>query len=144
MSPSFTTTATLPSKTAKLGPQQIDLDPSFVITDIPQHRHYHWVVEEMWAAPDGVSPALSPDVEASWFAHPRSQFERRSFVVNGQIEGPLIEANRGDTIHVTVENRLHTGTAFHWHGLAQNGSVWADGPSGQWHKLISSKRNRQD
>lgn len=100
------------------------------------------------------------------------------WVVNGQIEGPLIEANQGessfrvarrslhssvaepgslsrdftgDTINVHVKNNLMNGTAIHWHvsttarlsflpfvadspslpqGIAQNGTVWADGPNG--------------
>lgn len=50
-------TAAAPTKTAVLGPQQIDLDPHFEITDKAQDRHFYWTIEEMWAAPDGVSHA---------------------------------------------------------------------------------------
>lgn len=55
------------------------------------------------------------------------------FVVNGQAEGPLIEANKGipplpllrffadfffwkgDTLVVNVQNNLNTGVTLHWH-----------------------------
>jgi hypothetical protein len=58
---------------------------------------------------------------------------------------------KGDTVNVHVKNNLMNGTAIHWHvrvlpsrfflsaltrlpsppqGIAQNGSVWSDGPNG--------------
>ena len=51
-------------------------------------------------------------------------------LVNGQFPGPMIEANWGDTINVTVNNAIESatedgisydteGTALHWHGLLQ-------------------------
>ena len=46
---------------------------------------------------------------------------------------PLIEANWGDTISVTVNNNISgpaEGTAMHWHGLQQQGTEWADGVPG--------------
>ncbi|KAM0750907.1 hypothetical protein T439DRAFT_314292 [Meredithblackwellia eburnea MCA 4105] len=55
---------------------------------------------------------------------------RPMFVVNGQAEGPLIEANQGDTMQIRVTNNLDTGVAIHWHGMAQNRTGWADGPNG--------------
>lgn len=46
---------------------------------------------------------------------------------------PLIEANWGDTIQVTVNNNISgpaEGTAMHWHGINQQGTEWADGVPG--------------
>lgn len=54
-------------------------------------------------------------------------------LVNGVFPGPLIEANWGDTIQVTVHNRItgpEEGTALHWHGLLQKTSQWFDGVPG--------------
>ncbi|KAG9233290.1 multicopper oxidase-domain-containing protein [Amylocarpus encephaloides] len=57
-------------------------------------------------------------------------FTREFLVINGQFPGPLIEANWGDTIQVTVHNQLSNpeeGTALHWHGILQKTSQWMDG-----------------
>lgn len=46
-------------------------------------------------------------------------------VINGQFPGPLIEANWGDTIQVTVHNEITgppEGVALHWHGILQKTS----------------------
>ncbi|EXU94634.1 multicopper oxidase [Metarhizium robertsii] len=51
-------------------------------------------------------------------------------LVNGQFPGPLIEANWGDTIQVTVHNNIfgpEEGVSFHWHGLPQRNKPWEDG-----------------
>ncbi|KAL2021622.1 hypothetical protein VTK56DRAFT_6975 [Thermocarpiscus australiensis] len=52
-------------------------------------------------------------------------YQKNSILINGQFPGPLIEANWGDTIQVTVRNGLkdpEEGTSIHWHGLLQNNS----------------------
>ncbi len=36
---------------------------------------------------------------------------------NGQVPGPLIEANVGDTLIVHLNNELPVGTSIHWHGV---------------------------
>ena len=51
-------------------------------------------------------------------------------MINGQIPGPAIEANWGDTIQVTVTNNItgpEEGTSLHWHGLLQKETPWFDG-----------------
>lgn len=54
-----------------------------------------------------------------------------SFLINGQSPGPLIECNWGDTVQITVKNSLqNNGTAIHWHGVRQWGTVSADGVPG--------------
>ncbi|KAL8924910.1 MAG: hypothetical protein Q9208_003793 [Pyrenodesmia sp. 3 TL-2023] len=57
-------------------------------------------------------------------------YEKESLLINGQYPGPLIEANWGDTIQVTVHNAITDppeGTTLHWHGQRQHNSEWSDG-----------------
>ncbi|KAM0747812.1 hypothetical protein T439DRAFT_273200, partial [Meredithblackwellia eburnea MCA 4105] len=77
-------------------PTQMALSKSFSINDKKKTRVYDFVIDARLGAPDG--------------------FERRMFVINGQSEGPLIEANQaGDTLHIKVTNNLNTGITLHWH-----------------------------
>lgn len=57
-------------------------------------------------------------------------YEQELFLINGQFPGPLIECNWGDSIQVTVHNKLDEGTSLHWHGLLQKESPWMDGVPG--------------
>ncbi|KAF2436984.1 laccase-1 precursor [Tothia fuscella] len=53
---------------------------------------------------------------------------KNGLVVNGGFPGPLIEANWGDWIEVSVTNNLpDEGTSLHWHGLLQADTPWFDG-----------------
>ncbi|EQL01739.1 ascorbase and Cu-oxidase [Ophiocordyceps sinensis CO18] len=57
-------------------------------------------------------------------------YQRDALLVNGAFPGPLIEANWGDTIQVTVRNNINNmqeGVALHWHGFLQKGKPWEDG-----------------
>jgi FtsP/CotA-like multicopper oxidase with cupredoxin domain len=58
---------------------------------------------------------------------------RSMLLINGAFPGPLIEANWGDTINITVFNSINDatidgefadaeGTSLHWHGLLQQGT----------------------
>jgi FtsP/CotA-like multicopper oxidase with cupredoxin domain len=48
--------------------------------------------------------------------------------VNGQLPGPTIEANWGDTVVVTVHNQMqNNGTSIHFHGLRQLNNSEYDG-----------------
>lgn len=52
-------------------------------------------------------------------------------LVNGDIIGPTIHAQWGDTISVRVINNLETnGTSIHWHGFRQVGTNLHDGVNG--------------
>ncbi|XP_062181002.1 L-ascorbate oxidase-like [Phragmites australis] len=58
-------------------------------------------------------------------------FEKLAVTINGESPGPTIRATQGDTIVVTVHNKLETeNTGIHWHGIRQIGSPWADGTVG--------------
>jgi hypothetical protein len=77
-------------------------------------RKYHFEIAYGTIAPDGVT--------------------RNGLLVNGQFPGPLIEANWGDWIEVTVQNSLPESsgddgepTAMHWHGLLQQETPYFDG-----------------
>ncbi|GKT70477.1 multicopper oxidase [Colletotrichum tofieldiae] len=76
-------------------------------------RKYEWTIQRAVLAPDG--------------------FEQTLLTVNGQFPGPLLEANWGDTVEVTVHNNItgpEEGTAMHWHGIHQQGTGLMDGVSG--------------
>ncbi|KAJ3703319.1 hypothetical protein LUZ61_007024 [Rhynchospora tenuis] len=49
--------------------------------------------------------------------------------VNGKFPGPKIVAREGDRIVVHVINHLKHNVTFHWHGVRQLQSQWADGPA---------------
>ena len=52
----------------------------------------------------------------------------RAWGYNGSTPGPEIRAREGDTIRVTLVNRLPTGTTIHWHGMDVPPEM--DGPAG--------------
>ncbi|KAK1751373.1 laccase-2 [Echria macrotheca] len=73
-------------------------------------RRYNFKISRQKIAPDG--------------------YQKSGILINGQFPGPLIEANWGDTIVVTVKNDIkkpEEGTALHWHGLIQKNTPWEDG-----------------
>ncbi|KAK5193701.1 hypothetical protein LTR99_006070 [Exophiala xenobiotica] len=54
-----------------------------------------------------------------------------ALTVNGQVPGPVIEANWGDMVEVTVINNLKdNATSIHWHGVRQEGTNDQDGVPG--------------
>ncbi|KAK4983266.1 hypothetical protein LTR66_008889 [Elasticomyces elasticus] len=109
--PAFLTNNPLPqgypwgSKTALNANPYVD-SPDTGIT-----RHYDLVIAKGTIAPDGV--------------------EMTGITCNGQFPCPLIEANWGDWIEVTVTNNIPTeGTSVHWHGFLQQQTPWMDGVPG--------------
>ncbi|KAF2842542.1 multicopper oxidase [Patellaria atrata CBS 101060] len=54
---------------------------------------------------------------------------RYAVLINGQMPGPLIEADWGDTVRVHLTNNLQDqqGTGLHFHGIVQRGSFESDG-----------------
>ena len=60
--------------------------------------------------------------------------------INNEFPGPLIEANWGDWISVTVTNEIWDpgeGLTMHWHGLDQRGTPWMDGVAALSHCPIA-------
>lgn len=88
-----------------------DAKPGSDIPDTGKTRYYDLTVSRSIKAPDG--------------------YQKNVILVNDQFPGPLIEANWGDTISVTVTNNItdngKEGLSLHWHGQPQRESPWADG-----------------
>ncbi|KAF5677530.1 laccase [Fusarium heterosporum] len=85
-------------------------------------RRYDFTISRDLIAPDG--------------------YELSTILVNGQFPGPLIEANWGDTVQVTVRNELEDeGVSLHWHGILQKSSPWEDGVPGVTQCPIPPKRS---
>ncbi|CAG8492805.1 9033_t:CDS:2 [Dentiscutata erythropus] len=76
-------------------------------TNSPTTRKYTFKLSQTTWAPDGYSSAVS--------------------LVNSQYPGPILQAYKGDTFSITVENDLPVETSFHWHGMFQRGTSWFDG-----------------
>ncbi|KAG6906633.1 hypothetical protein DXG01_012849 [Tephrocybe rancida] len=62
-------------------------------------------------------------------------FTRTGILVNGAFPGTLIQAQKTDTLHITVNDQLtditmRQSTSVHWHGLFQFKTASEDGPSG--------------
>ncbi|KAL9048731.1 MAG: hypothetical protein Q9162_007571 [Coniocarpon cinnabarinum] len=75
-------------------------------------RSYNFELAECDFAPDGVTTT-------------------KVLCINGQFPGPLIEANYGDNISVTLTNSLKDqGTSMHWHGFLQTNANAQDGVPG--------------
>ncbi|CCE85685.1 Piso0_005306 [Millerozyma farinosa CBS 7064] len=55
---------------------------------------------------------------------------KSTFLINGTSPGPLIEADEGDWINVTVVNKLSVATSIHFHGIMQRGTPFSDGVPG--------------
>lgn len=54
-----------------------------------------------------------------------------ALAINGQVPGPVIEANWGDDVEVTFINKLQdNGTAIHFHGVRQEATNDQDGVPG--------------
>uniref|UniRef100_A0A0E0DSG3 Laccase n=1 Tax=Oryza meridionalis TaxID=40149 RepID=A0A0E0DSG3_9ORYZ len=49
--------------------------------------------------------------------------------VNGQFPGPKLVVREGDTLVIRVINNINNNVSFHWHGIRQVRSGWADGPA---------------
>ncbi|KAH8433918.1 uncharacterized protein LDX57_011554 [Aspergillus melleus] len=76
-------------------------------------RYYNFTISRGDTAPDG--------------------YAKSGLLINGQFPGPMIEANWGDMIEVTVWNRIESveeGLSLHWHGLTQKKTPWEDGVPG--------------
>ncbi|KAJ7720366.1 laccase [Mycena maculata] len=84
------------------------------------------------------SPELHPDGEAELVRYLElmlNEDEGRlvtSLLVNGQVPGPLIVANKSDELNLNVIDQLTNetmllSTSIHWHGFFETNNSWADG-----------------
>ncbi|KAL4780318.1 Cupredoxin [Aspergillus varians] len=88
----------------------IDTNYHDIIPDTGVTREYWLEIDEIIAAPDGVS--------------------RPAMAINGTIPGPTLYADWGDEVVIHVRNLLHetlNGTSIHWHGIRQQNNNQNDG-----------------
>ncbi|TXT15210.1 uncharacterized protein COLE_01403 [Cutaneotrichosporon oleaginosum] len=100
----------LPSQAYWTSDSVFKVDGGSFISSWPTTRRYSFTISKSRGAPDG--------------------FHRMMYTINNQFPGPKIEANQGDTLEITVTNRLDIPQALHWHGMRQIGTGWADGVPG--------------
>ncbi|KAI9867570.1 MAG: hypothetical protein M1813_008369 [Trichoglossum hirsutum] len=80
--------------------------------------------------PQGIQRNYSFDVSDYWINGDGMNFTEAK-VFNEQYPGPYIQACWGDTVTVTVTNRLrYNGTSIHWHGIRQWNTMQNDGVNG--------------
>ncbi|KDN72372.1 putative multicopper oxidase [Colletotrichum sublineola] len=83
-----------------------------------------------------VTCILAKTIELDWsvgwvLANPDGAFDKPTIGVNGRWPLPLIEADKGDRLVLTVHNHLgNASTSLHFHGLFQNGTNHMDGAAG--------------
>ncbi len=75
---------------------------------------------------------VSYNWDITWVnANPDGQFARPVIGIGGQWPCPKIEATVGDTVQVTINNKLgNETTGLHFHGINQIDTDAMDGPSG--------------
>ncbi|KAI5919594.1 probing oxygen channels in Melanocarpus Albomyces laccase [Camillea tinctor] len=62
---------------------------------------------------------------------PDGRIRDKAMLINNQFPGPTLVADWGDTLKITVTNKLRTnGTSIHWHGIRQLGTNIHDGANG--------------
>jgi FtsP/CotA-like multicopper oxidase with cupredoxin domain len=97
------------------------------MTDHQHHHHQHSASSGAAVAHAQARVAATPDPgrtvvhleldarEVDWSFTPQSR--TRAWGFNGQVPGPVIQAEVGDVLEVQFTNRLPEPTAIHWHGL---------------------------
>ncbi|KAK6222654.1 hypothetical protein LQW54_000835 [Pestalotiopsis sp. IQ-011] len=88
-------------------------NPYYSAPDTGMTRTYDWTITRDYIQPDGYNKSV--------------------ILINGQFPGPLLEANWGDWIEVTVTNQIEgvdEGTTIHWHGMLQEQTPFMDGTPG--------------
>ncbi|KAI1637751.1 probing oxygen channels in Melanocarpus Albomyces laccase [Biscogniauxia mediterranea] len=62
---------------------------------------------------------------------PDGRVKEKVMLINNQFPGPTLVADWGDTLEITVTNKLRTnGTSIHWHGIRQLKTNIQDGANG--------------
>jgi len=90
-----------------------DYEANFPATGVV--RNYNFVITEV----------------DNWVNPREGGTKRKAMLINGQFPGPNIVADWGDTVRVTVTNRLRiNGTSIHWHGVRMLNNNVNDGTNG--------------
>ncbi|CAL8133004.1 unnamed protein product [Orchesella dallaii] len=78
------------------------------------------------------SKVVKQTMEVYYFSgSPDGVYKEKILGINGKFPGPTIEADVGDTVEVTLINKIQDrqNTTLHWHGMHQRGSLFEDGTS---------------
>jgi len=84
--------------------------------------------------PDGTKEFLLTASIEKWEVEPGKFVD--AWTYNGQVPGPQIRVDVGDTVRVVVDNQLPMGTDVHWHGIATPNNM--DGVAPLTQALIKS------
>jgi FtsP/CotA-like multicopper oxidase with cupredoxin domain len=81
-----------------------------------KHTAFSSAFESQQPAPGGTVVTVTLEArEIDWEFVPG--VKTRAWGYNGQIPGPVLEANVGDVLEVQLTNNLAEPTTIHWHGL---------------------------
>jgi iron transport multicopper oxidase len=83
-----------------------------------------------WLVNFASAATLTYNWDITWVeANPDNRLKRPVVGINKQWPCPTISGNIGDTVVVTINNKLgNETTSLHWHGLYQVGNNAQDGP----------------
>jgi FtsP/CotA-like multicopper oxidase with cupredoxin domain len=113
--PKFSNSLQVVSREALISVTELDLKTHFGVSAEPTVRVFVFNIIQALSNPDG--------------------FQKPMILVDGgngpQAPGPLIEANTGDIVRVTVHNMMQdASTSIHWHGIWQQNTSFMDGVVG--------------
>nr|QFR37240.1 laccase [Cyberlindnera americana] len=93
--------------------------------------------QEVWQ-PEDVIPQNANVITYEWNLTVESRNldgnYRETFLINGQMPGPMITGNQGDWVVINVHNYLTVPTTIHFHGIHNKKTPFSDGAAGitQW------------
>ncbi|CAF1445753.1 unnamed protein product, partial [Didymodactylos carnosus] len=73
---------------------------------------------------------FSAEFNVEWFFAAPDGYIRHVLGINRQFPAPVIHVCKGDTIKITVINKIDAPTSIHWHGMFQYGTLTSDGVPG--------------
>ncbi|CAG8564146.1 10501_t:CDS:2 [Acaulospora colombiana] len=129
--------AKLLSKRALDPPVNNNLFDSFTaLAETPGNviRNYTFELRKVSLAPDNFTRQVW-SVNGQWVSSRPSHIKAYRiltvfFTILKRYPGPMIRANRGDTLNITVINLLGDPSSIHFHGLEQRNTNWYDGVPG--------------
>ncbi|KAK2001456.1 Cupredoxin [Colletotrichum falcatum] len=69
-------------------------------------------------------------IETCELSAPHGGRWRVMFVCDGQSPCPMLYAEEGDIVHLTVKSDIYSQSSFHWSGIGHKGMGWNDGTAG--------------
>nr|A0A4Y6F0M8.1 RecName: Full=Laccase ustL; AltName: Full=Ustilaginoidins biosynthesis cluster protein L; Flags: Precursor [Ustilaginoidea virens]QDF21479.1 laccase [Ustilaginoidea virens] len=82
------------------------------------------LASQSWAA------RVQKTLRIAWEKGAPNGQSREMIFTNGVFPGPELIFDEDDDVEITVHNDMNRNTTVHWHGIAQEGTPWADGVIG--------------